>query len=123
MASNSDKFSELVEQKYQHGFVTDIEEDLVPPGLDEDVIRLISRKKDEPEFLTGWRLNAYRHWLMMTEPNWAHVSYKPIDYQSISYYAAPSTPLFSCMAHFPRSTGVGVSLLGVTSRPAHNSAP
>ncbi len=89
MASNSDKFSELVEQKYQHGFVTDIEEDLVPPGLDEDVIRLISRKKDEPEFLTGWRLNAYRHWLMMTEPNWAHVSYKPIDYQSISYYAAP----------------------------------
>ncbi len=63
----------------------------MPPGLDEDVIRLISRKKGEPEFLTEWRLKAYRHWLTMTEPEWAHVRYNPIDYQSISYYAAPKS--------------------------------
>jgi Fe-S cluster assembly protein SufB len=89
MATNSDNLSEMVEQKYKHGFVTDIETDVVPPGLDEDVVRLISRKKKEPEFLTEWRLKAYRHWLTMSEPEWAHVQYKPIDYRSISYYAAP----------------------------------
>jgi len=89
MTTNSDSVSELIEKKYQHGFVTDIEQDLVPPGLDEDVVRLISSKKGEPEFLTEWRLKAYRHWLTMTEPKWAHVDYNPIDYQSISYYAAP----------------------------------
>jgi Fe-S cluster assembly protein SufB len=89
MTTNSDSVSELIEKKYQHGFVTDIEQDVVPPGLDEDVVRLISRKKGEPEFLTEWRLKAYRHWLTMTEPKWAHVRYNPIDYQSISYYAAP----------------------------------
>ena len=91
MSTNSENFSDLVEQKYQHGFVTDIEQDLVPPGLDEDVVRLISRKKREPEFLTEWRLKAYRHWLTMTEPKWAHVHYNPIDFQSISYYAAPKS--------------------------------
>jgi len=89
MTTNSDNVSELIEKKYQHGFVTDIEQDVVPPGLDEDVVRLISRKKGEPEFLTEWRLKAYRHWLTMTEPKWAHIRYNPIDYQSISYYAAP----------------------------------
>ena len=91
MSTNSENFSDLVEKKYQHGFVTDIEQDLVPPGLDEDVVRLISRKKREPEFLTEWRLKAYRHWLTMTEPKWAHVHYNPIDFQSISYYAAPKS--------------------------------
>ena len=89
MATNSENLSALVEQKYEHGFVTDIEQDLIPPGLDEDVVRLISRKKGEPEFMTEWRLKAYRHWVTMTEPEWAHVRYSPIDYQSISYYAAP----------------------------------
>ena len=93
MSTNSENFSDLVEKKYQHGFVTDIEQDLIPPGLDEDVVRLISRKKREPEFLTEWRLKAYRHWLTMTEPKWAHVRYNPIDFQSISYYAAPAAPL------------------------------
>ena len=91
MANNSEGFSDLVEQKYQHGFVTDIDQDLIPPGLDEDTVRLISRKKGEPEFLTEWRLKAYRHWLTMTEPEWGHVSYNPIDYNSISYYAAPKS--------------------------------
>jgi Fe-S cluster assembly protein SufB len=74
---------------YQHGFVTDIESDTVPPGLDEDVVRLISRKKNEPAFLTEWRLKALRHWLTMPEPHWAHVRITPIDYQAISYYSAP----------------------------------
>jgi Fe-S cluster assembly protein SufB len=81
----------LLERGYQHGFVTDIESDTVPPGLDEDVVRLISRKKGEPEFLTTWRLKALRHWLTMREPHWAEVRYAPIDYQSISYYSAPKS--------------------------------
>ena len=89
MSAESKEISDLVKQKYQHGFVTEIEQELVPPGLDEDVVRLISKKKGEPAFLTEWRLKAFRHWLTMTEPTWAHVRYTPIDYQSISYFAAP----------------------------------
>jgi Fe-S cluster assembly protein SufB len=89
MASTPTDLDELVGQKYRHGFVTDIESDTVPPGLDEDVIRLISRKKGEPAFLLDWRLNAYRHWRTLREPHWAHVKYPPIDYQAISYYSAP----------------------------------
>ncbi len=81
----------LVQQKYRHGFVTDIESDTVPPGLDEDVIRLISRKKNEPSFMLEWRLKSYRHWLTMQEPNWAHLRIEPIDYQAISYYSAPKS--------------------------------
>ena len=91
MATEQKQITDLVKRKYEHGFVTDIEQEFVPPGLDEDVIRLISQKKGEPEFLTEWRLKAYRHWLTMTEPEWAHVRYEPIDYQSISYYAAPKS--------------------------------
>jgi Fe-S cluster assembly protein SufB len=83
---------ELVERRYRHGFVTDIESDTVPPGLDEDVIRFISRKKDEPEFLLEWRLKAYRYWLTMREPRWARLHHPPIDYQAISYYSAPRRP-------------------------------
>jgi Fe-S cluster assembly protein SufB len=79
----------LVGRSYRHGFVTDIESDSLPPGLDEDVVRAISRRKKEPEFLTQWRLKALRHWLTMSEPHWGHVRYKPIDYQAISYYSAP----------------------------------
>jgi Fe-S cluster assembly protein SufB len=81
----------LVGQKYRHGFVTDIESDTVPPGLDEDVIRLISRKKKEPAFMLEWRLKAFRHWLTMKEPRWAHLRIEPIDYQAISYYSAPKS--------------------------------
>jgi Fe-S cluster assembly protein SufB len=75
---------------YAFGFVTEVEQDLVPPGLDESVIRLISAKKEEPEWLLEWRLKAYRHWLTMTEPDWANIHHPPIDYQAISYYAAPA---------------------------------
>jgi Fe-S cluster assembly protein SufB len=75
--------------QYKAGFVTDVEQDSVPPGLDEDVIRLISNKKNEPEWLLEWRLKAFRQWLTMKEPNWQNVHYPPIDYQSIVYYSAP----------------------------------
>jgi Fe-S cluster assembly protein SufB len=81
----------LVARKYRHGFVTDIESDTVPPGLDEDVIRLISRKKREPSFMLEWRLKAFRHWVTMQEPKWAHLRIAPIDYQAISYYSAPKS--------------------------------
>jgi Fe-S cluster assembly protein SufB len=79
----------LLGKSYRHGFVTDIDSDTLPPGLDEDVVRFISRKKREPEFLLNWRLKAYRHWLTMKEPHWAHLRVNPIDYQSISYFSAP----------------------------------
>src|SRR5665213_14012 len=89
MSETTNQIEALLERGYQLGFVTDIESDTVPPGLDEDVVRLISRKKGEPEFLTNWRLKAYRHWLTMREPHWAHLKFKPINYQGISYYSAP----------------------------------
>src|SRR5262245_24520472 len=79
----------LTQAEYKAGFVTDIEQETLPPGLSEDVIRFISAKKEEPEWLTEWRLKAYRHWLTMKEPTWANVHHPPIDYQAISYYAAP----------------------------------
>src|SRR5450755_259892 len=91
MSETSTQLEALLERGYQHGFVTDIESDTVPPGLDEDVVRLISRKKGEPEFLLRWRLQALRHWFTLTEPHWAHARYPAIDYQSISYYSAPKT--------------------------------
>ncbi len=78
-----------VNQPYKYGWVTDIESETVPPGLNEDVIRLISEKKEEPEFMLEWRLKAFRHWRTMTEPVWANVKYNPIDYQAITYYSAP----------------------------------
>ncbi len=89
-ASNKD-IQALVRKDYEHGFVTDIEADTVPAGLNEDVIRLISAKKHEPGFMLKWRLKAYRHWLTMTPPTWQNVQYKPIDYQAISYYSAPKS--------------------------------
>jgi Fe-S cluster assembly protein SufB len=85
----TDQLREITERKYQYGFVTQIDEDRVPRGLSEDTIRLISRKKGEPEFMLRWRLQAYRHWLTMAEPKWPNVKYPPIDYQNIVYYSAP----------------------------------
>ena len=79
----------LVNRSYRHGFVTDIESDTVAPGLDESVVRLISRKKNEPQFLLDWRLRALGHWQGMREPHWAQLHYPPIDYDAISYYSAP----------------------------------
>ncbi len=90
MKSNRD-IQRLVDQEYQHGFVTEVEADTVVPGLNEDVIRFISAKKNEPEFLLKWRLKAYRSWVEMEEPRWASIHHELIDYQSISYYSAPKS--------------------------------
>jgi Fe-S cluster assembly protein SufB len=79
----------LATKEYKYGFITDIEQETVPPGLDENVIRLISAKKQEPEWLLEWRLKSYRHWLTMQEPRWANVKFPPVDYQAIRYYSAP----------------------------------
>jgi len=89
MSTDPENIESLVNRRYEHGFVTDIATDSLPPGLDEDVVRAISAKKNEPEFMLQWRLKAYRHWLTMTEPEWAHVNYPKIDYRAISYYSAP----------------------------------
>src|SRR5579883_2180127 len=89
MSETAKQLESLIARRYKHGFITEIDADTVPPGLDEDVVRLISRKKGEPSFLTEWRLKALRHWLTMREPHWSHTSYPPIDYQAISYYSAP----------------------------------
>ena len=78
-----------IDSEYRWGFVTDIEQETLPKGLSEEVIRLISARKQEPEFMLEWRLKAYRHWLTMTEPKWSSVRYPPIDYQGIHYYSAP----------------------------------
>ncbi|HOJ33176.1 MAG TPA: Fe-S cluster assembly protein SufB [Candidatus Hydrogenedentes bacterium] len=83
------ELAELTDREYKYGWVTPVEQDTVEPGLNEDVIRLISAKKEEPSWLLDWRLKAYRHWLTMTEPRWANVTYPPIDYQAQRYYAAP----------------------------------
>jgi Fe-S cluster assembly protein SufB len=89
MSSNSQNVETLVSREYAAGFYTDLESDTAPPGLNEDIIRLISHKKNEPDWLLEWRLSAYRHWLTMAEPNWANVHHAPIDYQALSYYSAP----------------------------------
>ncbi|MCH7520165.1 MAG: Fe-S cluster assembly protein SufB [Candidatus Marinimicrobia bacterium] len=93
MSTDLKTIEEITGQEYKYGFVTDIEQDSIPPGLNEDVVRLISAKKSEPEFLLQWRLKAYRYWVKLNkeqgEPTWAKVSYPPIDYQSIIYYSAP----------------------------------
>jgi Fe-S cluster assembly protein SufB len=88
-ATATETIERLTRREYQAGFETLVEQDTLPPGLGEDVVRAISAKKSEPEWLLEWRLNAYRHWLEMTEPTWANIQYEPIDYQSISYYSAP----------------------------------
>jgi len=89
MSTDTETIDRFVEQEYKWGFYTDVEADTLPPGLDEDVVRHVSTKKKEPEWLLEWRLKAFRHWQKMKEPRWPHVEYEPIDYQAISYYSAP----------------------------------
>jgi Fe-S cluster assembly protein SufB len=91
MATQLNSIETLANQEYKWGFVTDIEADSVPAGLSEDIIRLISARKNEPEFMLEWRLKAYRQWLTMKEPTWANIHYPPIDYQEVIYYSAPKT--------------------------------
>ena len=93
MKTATNTVEDLTKNEYKYGFVTDIESDTIPAGLNEDVIRLISAKKNEPEFMLEWRLKAYRHWAKLeksqAEPKWANIHYPPIDYQAIIYYSAP----------------------------------
>ncbi len=91
MPTATDTIEALTERDYEYGFVTDVEQDTAPPGLSEEIIAFISAKKNEPQWLLDWRLEAYRGWLKMVEPQWANVRYEPVDYQSICYYAAPKS--------------------------------
>lgn len=91
VAPEIDYLEEIVNKTYEHGFVTQIEAETLPPGLSEETIRAISAKKNEPDFLLNWRLEAYRHWLTLSPPDWAHVSFPKIDYQDIVYYSAPKS--------------------------------
>ena len=91
MSTNAKEIDQLVNQTYEAGFYTDIEQEFAPPGLNEETIRFISKKKAEPKWLLEWRLKAYKQFQEMTEPQWAHVEYPPIDFQEISYYAAPKS--------------------------------
>jgi Fe-S cluster assembly protein SufB len=86
-----EQVKELTEKKYKYGFVTDIESETAPKGLDEDTVRFISAKKNEPEWLLEWRLKAFRHWLTMPEPTWSKVIHEKIDYQDAYYYSAPKS--------------------------------
>ena len=89
MSTSTETIEELATREYKYGFVTDVEADTIPKGLSEDVVRIISQKKQEPEWLLEWRLKAYRLWLTMKEPSWQNVKYDPINYQDIVYYSAP----------------------------------
>src|SRR5215218_8790020 len=96
MPTETEEIQELADREYEWGFVTDIEADTLPPGLNEDVVRFISKKKNEPDWMLQARLKAYRHWLTMEEPHhWAHLKYPPIDYQASSYFSAPKPKLNS----------------------------
>ncbi len=89
MGTDTQDLQRLAEEEYKYGFVTDIEADSLPPGLNEDVIRAISTRKGEPEWMLEWRLKAYRQWQKMEEPRWAFLEYPKINYQDIVYYSAP----------------------------------
>src|ERR1043166_7566773 len=89
MSTELNSIEDLATREYKNGFVTEIEAETIPKGLSEDVIRIISAKKNEPGWMLEWRLKAYRHWLTMKEPEWANVHFPRIDYQDIIYYSAP----------------------------------
>jgi Fe-S cluster assembly protein SufB len=112
MAIQNQEIQEHLARRYDAGFVTDIESDTLAPGLSEDVVRFISAKKEEPEWLTEWRLKAYRHWLTMTPPEWAKLDIAPIDFQAVSYYAAPKAK-YATLADVPQELLDTYEKLGV----------
>jgi Fe-S cluster assembly protein SufB len=118
MATERTEIERQLERRYDAGFVTDIESDTLPPGLDEDVVRFISAKKEEPEWLTEWRLKAYRHWLTMTPPQWAKLNIAPIDFQAVSYFAAPKKK-YASLDEVPKELLDTYEKLGV---PLHERA-
>ncbi|MGB5296973.1 MAG: Fe-S cluster assembly protein SufB, partial [Thermoanaerobaculia bacterium] len=89
--SDTELLEQHVDQKYEAGFITDVEAETFAPGLDEDVVRRISTLKGEPGWMLEWRLKAFRHWQTLEEPTWANIKYEPVDYQAISYYSAPKS--------------------------------
>ena len=119
MSTSMQAVEDRLKQRYDAGFVTEIATEVMPPGLDEDVIRAISAKKEEPEWLTEWRLAAYRRWLTMTPPDWAKLAIEPIDYQSISYFAAPKGPKYQSIDEVPKELLDTYDKLGV---PLHERA-
>ena len=101
-SAGNEHLVEVMNRRYDAGFITDIETEFAPPGLSEQIIRFISAKKEEPSWMTDWRLAAFRHWLTMSEPNWAKLSIAPIDLQALSYYAAPKNrPKSLAVSHGP----------------------
>lgn len=110
---------EQLGRKYEAGFVTEIESESFPPGLDEDIIRALSAKKDEPEWMTQWRLDAYRHFLTLRQPDWAKLQIGPIDLQALSYYSAPKGPKYKSLDEVPKELLDTYDKLGV---PLHERA-
>ena len=110
---------ERLGRRYDAGFVTEIESDSLPPGLDEDTIRALSARKEEPEWMTDWRLAAYRRWLTMPVPHWAKLQIAPIDFQAISYYSAPKGPKYKSLDEVPQELLDTYDKLGV---PLHERA-
>ena len=119
MATESNEIEQALARRYDAGFITDIETDSLPPGLDEDIIRALSAKKHEPEWMLEWRLAAYRHFLTMTQPDWAKVRLNPIDLQALSYYSAPKGPKYKSLDEVPRELIETYDKLGV---PLHERA-
>ncbi len=97
MSKEKQIINQTLEKKYEYGFTTDIEQETIPPGLDEDVIKTISKKKEEPKWLLDWRLKAFNQWKKMKEPEWAKVKYPEIDYQAISYFSAPKKKTYKSL--------------------------
>ena len=110
---------ERLGRRYDAGFITEIESDSLPPGLDEDIIRALSAKKEEPQWMTDWRLEAYRHWLKMPMPEWAKLKIAPIDFQALSYYSAPKGPKYASLDDVPKELLDTYDKLGV---PLHERA-
>ena len=113
---------QIIEQlgrRYEAGFITEIESDSLPAGLSEDIVRALSAKKEEPQWMTDWRLAAYRHWLTMPQPHWANLKIAPIDFQALSYYSAPKGPKYASLDDVPKELLDTYDKLGV---PLHERA-
>ena len=106
MPTATETIEDLVKTEYKYGFVTDVETESTPPGLSEDTIRLISHKKNEPEWLLDWRLKAFRHWLTMPEPTWQFVKYPKINFQDITYFSQPKPPAHAPSSPTPNSRSI-----------------
>ena len=119
MATERQDIEQALARRYEAGFVTQIESDALPPGLSEDTIRAISARKEEPEWMTQWRLSAYRHWLTMPMPHWAKLKIAPIDFQAISYFSAPKGPKYASLDEVPKELLDTYDKLGV---PLHERA-